>query len=83
MRILNHGAFVDYKGKYGPSAMPYAIPARITETEAAIGVELAKRTYSAAGCKGLARIDFFIDNDGYFWLNEINPFPGCTDTALS
>jgi UDP-N-acetylmuramate--alanine ligase len=79
--ILNHGAFVDYDGKYGPSAMPYAIPARITETEAAIGVELAKRTYSAAGCKGLARIDFFIDNDGYFWLNEINPFPGCTDTS--
>ncbi len=79
--ILNHGAFVDYKGKYGPAAMPYAIPARISETEAAIGEELAKKTYFAAGCKGLARIDFFIDNLGYFWLNEINPFPGCTDTS--
>ena len=79
--ILNQGAFVDYAGKYGPAAMPYAIPARITETEAAVGIDLAKRTYVAAGCKGLARIDFFIDLNGYFWLNEINPFPGCTDTS--
>jgi UDP-N-acetylmuramate--alanine ligase len=79
--ILNQGAFVDYKGKYGPSAMPYAIPARITETETMIGVELAKKAYAAARCQGLARIDFFIDQKGYFWLNEINPFPGCTDTS--
>ncbi len=79
--ILNQGAFVDYAGKYGPSAMPYAIPARISETEAEIGIELAKRIYVSFGCKGLARVDFFIDNDGYFWFNEINPFPGCTDTS--
>ena len=79
--ILNHGAFVDYKGKYGAAAMPYAIPARLTETQAALGVDLAKRAYLAAGCKGLARVDFFIDENGHFWLNEINPFPGCTDTS--
>ena len=79
--ILNQGAFVDYAGKYGPAAMPYAIPARLTDTEKSIGIELAKKAYAAAGCKGLARIDFFIDTNGYFWLNEINPFPGCTDTS--
>lgn len=79
--ILNEGAFVDYKGKYGAAAMPYAIPARITETEKGVGIDLAKRSYAAAGCKGLARIDFFIDENGYFWLNEINPFPGCTETS--
>jgi D-alanine-D-alanine ligase/UDP-N-acetylmuramate--alanine ligase len=79
--ILNQGAFVDYAGKYGPSAMPYAIPARISETEKEIGIELAKKIYVSFGCKGLARVDFFIDNDGYFWFNEINPFPGCTATS--
>jgi len=79
--ILNQGSFVDFSDKYGKTAMPYAIPARISETEAAIGVELAKRTYVAAGCKGLARIDFFIDGQGCFWLNEINPFPGFTETS--
>ncbi len=79
--ILNEGAFVDYAGKYGISAMPYAIPARITATEREVGLDLAKKAYAAAGCKGLARIDFFIDGNGYFWLNEINPFPGCTETS--
>jgi UDP-N-acetylmuramate--alanine ligase len=79
--ILSQGAFVDYAGKYGPSAMPYAIPARISETESRIGIELAKKIYTAFGCKGLSRIDFFIDHDGCFWFNEINPFPGCTETS--
>ena len=79
--ILNQGAFVDYAGKYGASAMPYAIPAGITELQKSIGIDLAKKTYAAAGCKGLARIDFFLDGNGHYWLNEINPFPGCTDTS--
>lgn len=79
--ILNRGAFVDYAGKYGKTAMPYAIPAEISELDAMVGVDLAKRVYAAAGCQGLARIDFFFDRKGHFWLNEINPFPGCTDTS--
>lgn len=79
--ILSQGAFVGYGEKYGPSAMPYAIPARLTETETQVGIDLARRTYRAAGCKGLARIDFFVDEGGFYWLNEINPFPGCTDTS--
>ena len=79
--ILNQGAFVDYSDKYGPSAMPYAIPARLTKIETDLGIELAKRVYFVAGCRGLTRIDFFIDQKGCFWLNEINPFPGCTKTS--
>lgn len=79
--ILSDGAFVGYEKKYGPSAMPYAIPARLSEIESEIGIDLAKKTYAALGCRGLARVDFFIDQEGYFWLNEINPFPGCTDTS--
>jgi D-alanine-D-alanine ligase len=30
----------------------------------------------------LARIDFFLDREGHFWLNEINPFPGFTAISL-
>ncbi len=79
--ILNEGAFVSYKGKYGSTAMPYAIPARLSQIEADLGADLAKKMYRAVQCKGLARIDFFIDHNGHFWFNEINPFPGCTDTS--
>lgn len=75
--ILNHG-FYDYEKKYGPQASGVDIPAKITETELQIGLELAEKAYRASGCKGLARVDFFLDKQGHFWLNEINPFPGFT-----
>lgn len=79
--IINHGAFVGYDKKYGSEAMEIVVPAQITEIEREIGKELAEKMYRACGCKGLARIDFFLDRDGYYWFNEINPFPGCTDTS--
>ena len=56
-------------------------PAPISETEKEVGFELAERIYRACGCKGLARVDFFLDREGHYWLNEINPFPGFTDTS--
>ncbi len=79
--IINHGAFVAYDKKYGAGAMEIRVPAPITEVEKMVGVELAEKMYRACGCKGLARIDFFLDKQGYFWLNEVNPFPGFTDTS--
>lgn len=79
--IINHGAFVAYDKKYGATAMEIRVPAPITEVEKMVGLELAEKMYRACGCKGLARIDFFLDKQGHFWLNEINPFPGFTDTS--
>lgn len=79
--IINHGAFVGYDKKYGSGAMEIRVPAEISENEKQIGYELAEKAYRATGCKGLARIDFFLDQEGCFWFNEINPFPGCTDTS--
>ncbi len=79
--VLNEGHFYDYKGKYGALAMPTAAPAHLTSLELEIGIDLAKKVYRACGCTVLARIDFFLDGQGY-WLNEINPFPGLTDTSL-
>lgn len=79
--IQNHGAFYDFDKKYGPEAIGVEIPAQLTPLERQIGEELAEKMYRAAGCKGLARIDFFLDKEGHFWLNEINPFPGFTQTS--
>lgn len=76
--ILSGGGFYDYEKKYGTMASSVEIPASITEIERQIGEELAVRAYQAIGCKGLARVDFFLDYEGVFWLNEINPFPGFT-----
>ncbi len=79
--VLSEGAFYDYDKKYTPGACGYAIPARITDAERANGEQLAIAMYQKSGCQGLARIDFFIDAQGQFWMNEINPFPGFTSTS--
>jgi UDP-N-acetylmuramate--alanine ligase len=79
--IINHGAFVAYDKKYGSGAMEIQVPAELSSVQKQIGSELAEKVYNACGCKGLARVDFFLDKQGYYWFNEINPFPGCTDTS--
>jgi UDP-N-acetylmuramate--alanine ligase len=80
--ILNHGQFYDYEKKYGSQAMQTQTPASITPMEEQIGKELAQRMYESCSCRGLARIDFFLDANGHYWLNEINPFPGFTAKSL-
>lgn len=79
--ILREGGFYDYEKKYGPNASGVQIPASISPTQRMIGTELAKTVYRSLGCKGLARVDFFLDTNGHFWLNEINPMPGFTQNS--
>lgn len=40
--------------------------------------ETAKAIYTALGCKGLARVDIFLREDGCIILNEVNTMPGFT-----
>jgi UDP-N-acetylmuramate--alanine ligase len=78
---INHGAFVQYQDKYGATAMEFRVPPHISPVEMALGKELAEKMYRACGCRGLARVDFFLEQNGCYWFNEVNPFPGCTDTS--
>ncbi|HEX2578028.1 MAG TPA: hypothetical protein VHK88_16895, partial [Aquihabitans sp.] len=38
----------------------------------------AKAVYRALGCRGLARVDLFLEADGRIVLNEVNTLPGFT-----
>ena len=40
--------------------------------------ETAKAIYRALGCRGLARVDMFLKEDGTVVLNEVNTLPGMT-----
>lgn len=54
------------------------VPAAISEDKSRAVKETAKRIYRALGCKGLARVDMFLQPDGTIVLNEVNTLPGCT-----
>jgi UDP-N-acetylmuramate--alanine ligase len=80
--ILNHGAVYDYQSKYSDQAASTTPCADLPQEVAAMGQQLAEKIFRAIGCQGLARVDFFLDQQGTYWFNEINPMPGFTATSL-
>ena len=76
LEILVHDGLFDTATKYDGSAA-YVIPAQLTETEAKAPTDSALRVYDALGCRGIARVDFFLTLDGLV-LNEVNTTPGMT-----
>jgi D-alanine-D-alanine ligase len=79
--IRYEGEFYDYEAKYTPGGMELLVPAGISEHARARVRELAVTTFRAAGCEGLARVDFFVDGEEVL-VNELNTMPGFTPTSV-
>ncbi|WP_431680675.1 D-alanine--D-alanine ligase family protein [Kitasatospora sp. KL5] len=69
--------FYDFEAKYIDSS-DVEIPAKLTTEETAEIRRQAVAAFEALGCEGLARVDFFLLNDGRWMVNEINTMPGFT-----
>ncbi|MEQ8834792.1 MAG: D-alanine--D-alanine ligase family protein [Miltoncostaeaceae bacterium] len=72
----------DYATKYEPGRMTLSVPADIPARAAERARELALRAFVAAECDGLARVDFFLCQDGTVVLSELNTMPGFTPTSV-
>jgi D-alanine-D-alanine ligase len=44
--------------------------------------KLSIRAFGALGCGGMARIDFFLSEDGKLTINEVNTLPGFTNISM-
>lgn len=73
--------FYDYDTKYNNDTAKYFIPARISENAQQTVKKLALKIYTALGCKGLSRVDFFVDGERIIF-NEINTLPGFTNISM-
>jgi D-alanine---(R)-lactate ligase len=56
----------------------FIVPADISAASRTLVQETAKTIYRALGCRGLARVDLFLRDDGEVVLNEVNTLPGMT-----
>ena len=75
--------FYSYEAKYNASSSSHVeIPANINQEKSAEIRALAEDIYSLLGCKGLARIDFFLSENTEIYLNEVNTLPGFTDISM-
>ena len=81
---IDSGAeFYDYEAKYVTDTSTAYIPARISEDVEEQVRELAVKVYSAIGCQGLSRVDFFVTyEDNRIVFNEINTLPGFTSISM-
>ncbi len=74
--------FYDYEAKYVTDTSTAYIPARISEQAQEAVREAAVRIYSAIGCQGLSRVDFFVTPQEEVVFNEINTLPGFTSISM-
>lgn len=74
--------FYDFQAKYLDSATTVQIPANISQSDSLKIADQAKTAFSALGCRGLARCDFFYTKKGKIVINELNTMPGFTGTSV-
>jgi D-alanine-D-alanine ligase len=79
--VLLREGWYDFDAKYRAGGMRLEVPARISATALARLQALAAAAFTAAGCSGLARADFFVDGE-HVLLNELNTMPGQTETSV-
>jgi D-alanine-D-alanine ligase len=74
-------SFYDFATKYLDEAAELDVPAKVDDEIAHSVRQLAIRAFKAIDCQGLARVDFFLTEDGPV-INEINTMPGFTTISM-
>jgi D-alanine-D-alanine ligase len=72
----------DYKAKYEEGGMDLLVPPRLDQATIARVQELAVAAFVASDCEGMARVDFFVSENGQVLVNELNTIPGFTSTSV-
>ena len=81
--ILAGAEFYTYDDKYKNGVSQTVIPAHLPEAKLDEVKTYAAMAYTALGCEGLARCDFFVEHGtGRVLINEINTFPGFTSISM-
>src|SRR5215470_15103619 len=82
--VVRHAdQFYSYDAKYvDEKGAELRIPADLLPAQVAEVQRLAVAAFRALECHGLARVDFFLRDDGAFVVNEINTLPGFTAISM-
>ncbi|ASK64286.1 D-alanine--D-alanine ligase A [Virgibacillus phasianinus] len=81
--ILPQTEFYSYESKYiDESGAKLAIPADLTDEEVEKIKAAAVHVFQTLECEGLARVDFFLKENGEIYVNEVNTLPGFTRISM-
>ena len=77
--IMMESDWYDYDAKYADETSRFVAPADLSGAQTAEVRALACQAFSTYECRGLARVDFLLEEGGRgFLLSEINTMPGFT-----
>lgn len=84
IQVHHADGFYSYTAKYLESGQTQLqIPARVDESITKRLQEAAAHIFTALKCGGLARVDFFVNDErGVIYFNEINTLPGFTSISM-
>ena len=73
-------SIITYEGKWDVESQYYkgttpVCPAKITVTEKQKIIDIAEKACTITGCRGYARVDIRMDNQGRIFILEVNPNP--------
>lgn len=81
--IIPFREFYDYRDKYLEGKTSFIIPADIPGDIISEIQRLSVEAFTASGCGGMARVDFFLRSGTQdLFINEINTIPGFTEISM-
>lgn len=82
IKLETHHQFYDFDAKYQAEDTRYICPCALNKEQEARLRELALAAFVAVGAKGWGRVDVMADQQGNFYLLELNTVPGMTSHSL-
>jgi D-alanine-D-alanine ligase len=74
--------FYDFRAKYLDDVCEFDIPAKLDDATTEQVRQMSVAAFRALDCQGLARVDFFVREDGEVLINEVNTMPGFTPISM-
>ena len=74
--------FYDFEARYTPGETELRAPRDLADDIIQEAARVSIAAARALGCRGIARVDLILDDEGRLWVLEANTIPGMTDTSL-
>lgn len=75
--------FYDYRDKYIEGKTTFQMPAKLPSSIVKKIQQLSVEAYKAIDCSGMARVDFFLENEtNKIYISELNTIPGFTEISM-
>ncbi|AUS78055.1 D-alanine--D-alanine ligase A [Actinoalloteichus sp. AHMU CJ021] len=83
IRMVAEGVdWYDFEAKYLDDVCEFDIPAKLDDAVVERLRDQAVTAFTALDCQGLARVDFFVSDEGELIVNELNTMPGFTPISM-